>query len=84
MAQILFPVFEQVILALIHSSRAASVEELLAAARGTNTKAIAAASVNDALNKAAVHTAGVPVVISGSVYLVGEARALLLQARHAQ
>jgi dihydrofolate synthase/folylpolyglutamate synthase len=84
MAQILFPVFEQVILAPIHSSRAASVEELLAAARGTNTKAIAAASVNDALNKAAVHTAGVPVVISGSVYLVGEARALLLQARHAQ
>ncbi|MGD0914574.1 MAG: folylpolyglutamate synthase/dihydrofolate synthase family protein [Terracidiphilus sp.] len=81
MAQILFPLFEQVILAPIHSSRAASVDELLAAAHATGTKAIAAESVSAALKAAEELAAGNPVVVSGSVYLVGEARALLLRAR---
>lgn len=82
MAQILFPNFQHVILAPIHSSRAASIDELLAAARATGTTAVAAASVNDALNIAAEFAAASPIVISGSVYLVGEARSLLLPARH--
>jgi dihydrofolate synthase / folylpolyglutamate synthase len=81
MAQILFPLFEQVVLAPIHSSRAASVDELLAAAHATGTKAIAAESVSAALKAAEELAAGNPVVVSGSVYLVGEARALLLRAR---
>jgi dihydrofolate synthase/folylpolyglutamate synthase len=81
MAQILFPLFEQVILAPIHSSRAASTDELLAAARATGTKAIAATSVNNALETAEEFAGANPIVVSGSVYLVGEARALLLRAR---
>jgi dihydrofolate synthase / folylpolyglutamate synthase len=81
MAQILFPLFEQVILAPIHSSRAASIDELLAAARATGTKAVVAESVSTALKDAVELAAGNPVVVSGSVYLVGEARAQLLHAR---
>jgi dihydrofolate synthase / folylpolyglutamate synthase len=81
MAQILFPLFEQVILAPIHSSRAASIDELLAAARATGTGAVAAESVRSALKTAEELAAGSPIVVSGSVYLVGEARTLLLSAR---
>ena len=81
MAQIFFPLFEHVVLAPIHSSRAASVDELLAAARSTGTKAVAAGNVSEALKTAAVLAEGSPVVVSGSVYLVGEVRSLLLPAR---
>jgi dihydrofolate synthase/folylpolyglutamate synthase len=84
MAQILFPVFERVILVPIHSSRAASIEELMAAARATGINAIAAESVLEALQMAEHSADGRPVVVSGSVYLVGEARAVLMGARHAQ
>jgi len=81
MAQILFPLFEHVVLSPIHSSRAASIDDLLAAARATGTKAVATESVSDALQRAEELAAGGPVVVSGSVYLVGEARALLIGAR---
>lgn len=81
MAQILFPLFEQVVLAPIRSSRAASIDELLAAARATGTNAVAAETVRSALKTAEELAADNPVVVSGSVYLVGEARALLLPAR---
>ena len=77
MAQILFPVFKRVILAPIHASRAASLEDLAAAARDTGTEAHAVQSVHEAI-KLAEEGAGGPVVISGSVYLVGEARSILL------
>jgi dihydrofolate synthase / folylpolyglutamate synthase len=80
MAQILFPLFEQVVLAPIRSSRAASIDELLAAARATGTNAVAAETVRTALKTAEELAADNPVVVSGSVYLVGEARALLLPA----
>jgi|SRR5580658_258136 dihydrofolate synthase/folylpolyglutamate synthase len=78
MAQILFPLFERVILAPIHSSRAAGIDDLLAAALATGATAVAANSVGEALNTAEQIAAGTPVVVSGSVYLVGEARALLV------
>ncbi len=78
MAQILFPLFEQVILAPIHSARAATMEELEAAARATGSMAVKAGSVRQALTWARERGAGGVVVISGSVYLVGEARSLLL------
>ena len=83
MAQILFPLFEQVILAPIHSARAAAVDELLAAAKATGTPALAAESVAQALElaKQQVREQGREsglIVVSGSVYLVGEARTLLL------
>jgi dihydrofolate synthase/folylpolyglutamate synthase len=80
MAQILFPLFERVILAPIHSARAAALNDLLAAAKATGTTAIAADSVANALQLAEARTPGGVVVVSGSVYLVGEARTLLLGA----
>jgi dihydrofolate synthase/folylpolyglutamate synthase len=85
MAQILFPIFDQVIIAPIHTVRAAALGDLLAAAEATGTPAVAADSVSQALQLARQHVqqrqarAG-QVVISGSVYLVGEARTLLLAA----
>jgi dihydrofolate synthase/folylpolyglutamate synthase len=80
MAQILFPLFKQVILAPIHAARAASMDDLLAAARLTGTPAVAAEEMSEALRLAAecARSADGVAVISGSVYLVGEARALLL------
>jgi dihydrofolate synthase/folylpolyglutamate synthase len=79
MAQILFPLFETVIIAPMHTARAAALDELLAAARSTGTSAIAAESVPQALELARQHQPHCgQVVVSGSVYLVGEARTLLL------
>lgn len=81
MAQILFPLFEQVILVPVHSARAAAVEDLLAAAKATGTAAIAAESVSKALLLAEEFAEGGTTVVSGSVYLVGEARSLILAGR---
>ena len=78
MAQILFPLFERVIVTPIHAARAAAVEDLLAAAKATGTAATAAESVREALAMAQENAAGGVVVVSGSVYLVGEARAMLM------
>jgi dihydrofolate synthase/folylpolyglutamate synthase len=78
MAQILFPLFEEVIFAPIHSSRAAAMEDLEAAGRATGTPAVSAGSVREALQWAGEHSQGGVVVVSGSVYLVGEARSQLL------
>lgn len=84
MAQILFPLFERVIVTPIHSARAAAMEDLLAAAKATGTGAEAAESVRAALLKGAEYGAGGIVVVSGSVYLVGEARATLLAGKGEQ
>jgi dihydrofolate synthase/folylpolyglutamate synthase len=78
MAQILFPLFERVIVTPIHAARAAAVEDLLAAAKATGTAATPAESVREALAMAQENAAGGVVVVSGSVYLVGEARAMLM------
>jgi folylpolyglutamate synthase/dihydropteroate synthase len=127
LAQILFPLFDEVIFPPIQSPRATPVEELLAAARSTGTPALVAVSVPDALDLAAKRPGSVAegigrdfspgttvvesqgplgpeaffsqfssinppspeigliapeeasvIVISGSVYLVGEARGLLM------
>jgi dihydrofolate synthase/folylpolyglutamate synthase len=78
MAQILFPLFEQVILAPIQSARAASMAELEAAARATGIMTVRAESVREALKWAIDREQGGVVAVSGSVYLVGEARSLLL------
>ena len=84
LAQILFPLFDHVVLAPIHTSRAAATADLLVAAQGTGTPATVAASVSEALDKAATLTDGGIAVVSGSVYLVGEARTLLLESGGAQ
>jgi dihydrofolate synthase/folylpolyglutamate synthase len=78
MAQILFPLFEEVIFAPIQSARAAGMESLEAAARVTGSSAVSAGSVQEALRWAAERGQGGVVVVSGSVYLVGAARTLLL------
>jgi dihydrofolate synthase/folylpolyglutamate synthase len=78
MAEILFPLFDRVIVAPIHFARAAAVEDLLAAARANGTAAVAAGSVEEALENAQEMAACGVVVVSGSVYLVGEARSVLM------
>jgi dihydrofolate synthase/folylpolyglutamate synthase len=77
MARILFPLFDRVIVAPIHSPRATTVDDLMEAARLTGTPTLAAASVKEALRTARQDVAGGVVIVSGSVYLVGEARVLL-------
>jgi dihydrofolate synthase/folylpolyglutamate synthase len=84
MAQILFPLFDRVILAPIHTARAAAVQDLLAAAATTGVPAVSAESVSQAMQLARQDTAGGIIVVSGSVYLVGEARTLLLAESGAQ
>ena len=84
MAQILFTEFDRVIFAPINSPRAVSLESLLEAARSLGTDAEAADSVDEALKLATRQGLGGVVVISGSVYLVGEARAILLRERGQQ
>jgi dihydrofolate synthase/folylpolyglutamate synthase len=78
MAQILFPLFDLVIVAPIHSLRAATLPDLVAAATVTGTEAVAADSVSQALQLAKQRAEAGLVVVSGSVFLVGEARTLLL------
>jgi len=89
MAQILFPLFDEVIVAPIQNARAAALDDLLAAAAATGTPATAANSVSDALRMAQQRInqdRGVNgiAVVSGSVYLVGEARTLLLSGKSDQ
>lgn len=86
MAQILFPLFERIIFAPIYSSRATPMRDLLAAASSTGTPAFAASSVGQAIDLALDHAAEgaqAPIIVSGSVYLVGDIRTRLL-ARNAQ
>jgi dihydrofolate synthase/folylpolyglutamate synthase len=81
MAQILFPLFDQVIFTPIHSSRATPMRDLLAAAASTGTPAFAAPSVSHAIDIAIEHAVArpvVPIVVSGSVYLVGDVRSRLM------
>jgi dihydrofolate synthase/folylpolyglutamate synthase len=78
MAQILFPMFERVILTQLHTARAAAMEDLVAAAQLTQTPFLVAESVAGALQLASQQAGGGPIIVCGSVYLVGEARSLLL------
>ena len=84
MAQILFPLFEQVILAPIHTARAAALGDLLAAARATGTPTVACESVSEAMQRGEQGAEGGLLVVSGSVYLVGEVRTMLLERKRAQ
>jgi len=60
------------------------MRDLLAAASSTGTPAFAAASVGQSLDLALEHVEkepGIPIVVSGSVYLVGDVRTRLLARR---
>ena len=76
LAQILFPLFGRVVFAPIHSPRATPTADLLAAAESTGTPATVADTVAAALGQARASSR--IVVVSGSVYLVGEVRSLLV------
>ncbi len=78
MSQVLFPLFAQIVFAPIASPRAAAMDDLVRAASATGTPALAAPTMEAALQTAIQFAGGRPIVISGSVYLVGAARALLL------
>jgi len=79
MAQILFPVFDRVILVALHAARAAGLDELTAAAEATGSRFATADTVSAALALASSQQDSGLIVVSGSVYLVGEARTLLLE-----
>jgi dihydrofolate synthase/folylpolyglutamate synthase len=79
MAQILFPVFDRVILVPMHAARAAALDELSAAAKATGSEYVTADTVSEALAFASSQQNSGLIVVSGSVYLVGEARTLLLE-----
>ena len=91
MAQVLLPLFDSasgdparardhVILAPIQNARAASVEELLAAAHRLDVPAHAAPHLPGALAQAEAITPREGVIVAtGSVFLVGELRALALE-----
>lgn len=78
MAQILFPLFDQVVVTQVDSPRTALTDDLLAAAAATGGKAIAARDATDALTQAwQVTPSNGLVVVAGSVYLVGKVSGLL-------
>ena len=78
MAQILFPLFDRVVVTPVASPRSAPVADLLHAAANTGVPAVAARDGRDAL-ETAWSEAGEKglVVVAGSVYLVGEIRPIL-------
>ncbi len=94
MSRILFPLFDSsndgdpmrrhdhILLAPIASSRAAAVEDLLAAAHALGVPAHAAPHLPGALSQARQITPqGGLIVATGSVYLVGEIRHLAMEAQ---
>ena len=84
MSSILFPLFDRVIVAPIHSARATALPDLLAAAAAVGVVAEPAESVAQALASAEQCTPGGIAVVCGSVYLAGEARSLLLAGAETQ
>ncbi len=90
LAQILFPLFDatsgdplrardHIVLAPIQNARAASVDELLAAAKALDVSAHAAPHLPGALMQAREITPWEGIIVAtGSVFLVGELRALAL------
>jgi dihydrofolate synthase / folylpolyglutamate synthase len=84
MAQVLFPLFtrptDRIHLVTVNNPRAASLDELKAAADAIDTPTSTHVSVADAIKDAQASSNSI-IVIAGSLYLVAEARALLLGDR---
>lgn len=79
MAQILFPVFDRVVVTEVDSPRSARLNDLLAAAATTGSATVPASGPEAALDLASRLTpAEGLVVVTGSVYLVGRVREVLL------
>ena len=76
MAEILFPLAEKVIATRAENPRAATAEEIQAAAAHTGAEILCEPDVASALERARVITPpGGVVIITGSIYIVGEALA---------
>jgi dihydrofolate synthase/folylpolyglutamate synthase len=76
MAQILFPLFDRIVVTPVASPRSATTEELMEAAAKTGVPATSARDGREALELAWKATNG-PLVVAGSVYLIGEVKPLL-------
>lgn len=84
LAQILFPLFGRVVVTPVDTPRSASLEDLLAAAHTTGSEVEAAPDAVSALERALrITPANGLVVVTGSVYLVGQVRPMLMDARPA-
>ncbi len=84
MGQILFPLFRNVVLTPVDSPRSATVEDMLVAARSTGSAVEAANDAVSAVERALhITPAGGLVVVTGSVYLVGQVRPMLVATRPA-
>jgi dihydrofolate synthase/folylpolyglutamate synthase len=79
LGQILFPLFGRVVVTPVDSPRSASLEDLVAAARLTGSEVEAATDATSAVERALelTPTHGM-VVVTGSVFLVGQVRPMLL------
>jgi dihydrofolate synthase/folylpolyglutamate synthase len=79
LAQILFPLFQHVIVTAVDSPRSAPVEDLLAAGRSLGSAVEAATGAISAVERALQLTpiSGL-VVVTGSLYLVGQVRSSVL------
>jgi dihydrofolate synthase/folylpolyglutamate synthase len=74
MAEILFPTAERVIATRAENPRSATAEEICDAAARTGTEIEIVPAVRDAIEAARRHApGGAVVVITGSIYVVGEA-----------
>jgi dihydrofolate synthase/folylpolyglutamate synthase len=73
MAEVLFPIAQQVIVTHVNNPRAASTEEIRQAGSRTGCEVIAEAELTSALKRAFEQTpAGNIIVITGSIFLVGD------------
>ena len=81
MAATLFPVFSSVRLVTAPSARAATAEELRRRIAGVRPDAVPAQSLEEALSALAAEPDPTPIIVAGSLYLVGEARSLILSGR---
>jgi dihydrofolate synthase / folylpolyglutamate synthase len=80
MTEILFPLAESVVVTRAENPRSASPEEIRGAAARTRVEIVSAADVETALASAkTLAGAGAVIVITGSIYLVGEAMRVLDQ-----
>ena len=81
MAAILFPAVASVTFVAAKSARSATPEELVRRTASVRPDATAAASIEDALSALESSADPTPIIVAGSLYLVGEARSLILSGR---
>jgi len=83
MADVLFPSASAVRLVTAPTPRAATAEELLSRTRAARSDAVAVSSLEFALTELLERQdpEAPPIIVAGSLYLVGEARTLLLSGR---